>query len=386
MAADPVMLPSVVILGGGYAGLAAALDLCRNRIPVTLVSESDSFLKLVFLQRAIHTEIEQLRIPFEDLAGRFGFRFRQAQVPFDAKALSEWSQAGRLGELDLEFQALVVTTGARPPDLESATSESDRASHLLTESDLRAGLGVERMRRFCAERPEGAVTVVGGGPTGIQFLFELSDFFRLRRIQPHLRLVTMDDRLLPVFPDRFHEIALEKAHARGIEVMLSAAFHRQVGPRIELSAHHESLSVDSDLTILCPGVRPTPALLGADVYGRVLGEHGTLPNVFTAGDCSRFDGNGLNSMSAQAAVRKGKVVAENVRRTFAGARLERYNYREVGYFLSLGYWDGLGWIGWPGNVLTGLPAFAVKEAVEAQFDLFVTGWDTYLNPFRYLPV
>lgn len=121
------------------------------------------------------------------------------------------------------------------------------------------------------------------------------------------------------------------------------------------------------------------------MFGRVRDGHGLLENVFTAGDCSRFDGNGLNSMSAQAAVRKGKAVAANIARALSGRKLERYNYREVGYFLSLGYWDGLGWIGLPGNVLSGLPALAIKEVIEAQFDLFVGGVDTYLNPFRYLP-
>ena len=384
------MTQRVVVLGGGYAGLAVALDLARARVPVTLVNESAAFLKLVFLQRGIHTALEDLQIPFESLATSFGFAFRAARPEFNAARLAEWAEAHEIAELGLPFDVLVVATGARAPALEGDTSAPDRTAHILTEGDFRLGLGVERLARFCQEHPHGAITVVGGGPTGIQFLFELSDFFRLRRIAPRLRLVTMDDRLLPVFPERFHEIALEKAEARGIEVVLSTSFVRQHGAgflaKRGFPDFGTEVSFDSDLTLLCPGVRPQPELFGTDVYGRVMGEHGPFPNVLAAGDCSRFDGPGLNSMSAQAAVRKGRVVAENARRTISGRKLERYNYREVGYFLSLGYWDGLGWIGWPGNVLTGLPAFVVKEAVEAQFDLFVGGWDTYLNPFRYLPV
>ena len=377
---------SVVVVGGGYAGLAVTLDLVRSGVPATLISESGGFLKLVFLHRAIHTAPEEFSIAFPSLAERFGFTFLQSRVFFDSTRVAEWAQAGEIPELQQRFDALVIATGARPPELERDTSEADRREHLLGEADLRAGRGVARLRRFCEEQPGGVITVVGGGPTGIQFLFELSDFFRLRRIEPKLRLVTMDDLLLPVFPRRFHEIAMEKAEARGIEVELSAVFRRQVGPALEALRQGELVRMDSDLTLLCPGVRPEPELFSTDVHGRVIGGHGVLSNVFSAGDCSRFDGAGLNSLSAQAAVRKGKLVAENVRRALEGRPLERYTYREVGYFLSLGYWDGLGWVGWPGNVLTGLPAFAVKEVVEAQFDLFVGGWDTYLNPFRFLPI
>ena len=99
--------------------------------------------------------------------------------------------------------------------------------------------------------------------------------------------------------------------------------------------------------------------------------------LFAAGDCARYAGGGLDAMTAQAAVRKGKLVAENIRRLSRHEPLAAYDYQALGYFLSLGPLDGIGWLGSPGNILSGAPAFTVKIAVEAQFNLFLRGVDTY---------
>ena len=105
-----------------------------------------------------------------------------------------------------------------------------------------------------------------------------------------------------------------------------------------------------------------------------------LESVYAVGDCTKYAGQGLNSSSAQAAVRKGKLVAQNLNRKSTGKDLKQYTYKELGYFLSLGPGDGVGWMIHPDNVLSGPPAMVVKETIEAQYDLFIRGFDTYL-PF-----
>lgn len=83
-------------------------------------------------------------------------------------------------------------------------------------------------------------------------------------------------------------------------------------------------------------------------------------------------------MTAQTAVRKGRLIAENILLSIRGRELARYGYQELGYFVSLGMFDGIGWIFTPMNVLSGLPAFFAKEMIETQFALLLRGWDTYL--------
>ena len=40
--------------------------------------------------------------------------------------------------------------------------------------------------------------------------------------------------------------------------------------------------------------------------------------------------------------------------------------------------DAIGWLALEGNVVGGMPAMVIKELVEAQYDLLLTGIDTYL--------
>ena len=53
-------------------------------------------------------------------------------------------------------------------------------------------------------------------------------------------------------------------------------------------------------------------------------------------------------------------------------------HHDIGYLLSLGPNDGVGWIGNKNNIVSGLPAFIAKEAIEAQYDLLLSGEDTYV--------
>jgi NADH:ubiquinone reductase (H+-translocating) len=38
----------------------------------------------------------------------------------------------------------------------------------------------------------------------------------------------------------------------------------------------------------------------------------------------------------------------------------------------------VGWIGSKNNIIRGLPAFIAKEAIEAQYDLLLSGVDSYV--------
>jgi NADH dehydrogenase len=104
-----------------------------------------------------------------------------------------------------------------------------------------------------------------------------------------------------------------------------------------------------------------------------------LQEIFSAGDCADYAGNGLNQLSAQAAVRKGKLVAHNIRNLNAGRGLHRYRYQEKGYLLSLGSVDAVGWLGLRCNLIKGFAANVLKEAMESQYNLYLDGVDTYLG-------
>jgi len=78
----------VVIVGGGYAGLACALDLRKlaPRAELHLVDPGDAHVKQTRLHEALHRPLADLRVPFSELAGRYGFEHHRAALGDDPKA------------------------------------------------------------------------------------------------------------------------------------------------------------------------------------------------------------------------------------------------------------------------------------------------------------
>ena len=374
-----------VIIGGGYAGLAVAIDLANDGAKVTLVNREADFLDVTQLHRSVHSAVETLRTPMAALAKRHGFRFIQSAPNLSARTLTAWHRQRQvnIGEVRLPFDFLVLTTGAGPASLKAGRLRLQPPDNVLDLSRLRAEgalPAITRMLDNTAAR-ERAITLVGGGPTGMQFLFELDDHLRARRQDCLIHLVNLGARLMPALPQAFHDYAMEKMAARSGSIWMHAGSHflsqtaKQVTLRDEKSGttHRH----DSQLTLLAGGVVAQPLALNTNRYGQVMLGGSMLPALFAAGDCARYAGGGLDAMTAQAAVRKGKLVAENIRRLSRHEPLAAYDYQALGYFLSLGPLDGIGWLGSPGNILSGAPAFTVKIAVEAQFNLFLRGVDTY---------
>ena len=84
-------------------------------------------------------------------------------------------------------------------------------------------------------------------------------------------------------------------------------------------------------------------------------------------------------MTAQSAVRKGILAARNMLRHSGSLKLlEPYLHRDLGYVVSLGPADAVGWLASEGNVVTGMPALMIKEVVEAQYDLLLEGINSYM--------
>jgi len=120
-------------------------------------------------------------------------------------------------------------------------------------------------------------------------------------------------------------------------------------------------------------------ILATNSFGQVIVDRTPLKNIFAAGDCAVYQSFGSNAMTAQSAVRKGKLVAHNILRHASVLKiLEPYLHRDIGYVVSLGPVDAVGWLALENNVITGIPALVIKEIVEAQYDLLLTGVDTYL--------
>lgn len=381
----------IIVIGGGYAGLSVILDLARSDEPefeILLIDKRHAFLELVHLHKTVHTALQNFQVSYQALAERYGFQFCGGELAFDERTPAEWRDSGSLS-LDTKrcaFDYLVICTGGGTPPLEANTSPEFIGNQLINLAQLKTTGAAPLLQRFLEETApvERSISVIGGGASGIQFLFELDDFLRLKRQDCELNLVNADTRLLANLPPPFHDYTEEKILSRKstINYLPDTKFILQDQAEIELEdgATGKRFIIPSRLTLLFPGLSAQPVLLNTTPFGQVYSNGKVLPEIFSAGDCADYEGSGLNTLSAQAAVHKGKAIAENIRRHALGLPLAQYDYQELGYFVSLGPGDGIGWMLFKSNVITGIPAFAIKEAIEAQFSLFLGGFDTYVDP------
>lgn len=371
--------PKVAIVGGGYAGLAALVTL-RERRPdaeITLVDPRDHHLKITHLHECFRRPLGDFRLPFGTLEKRFDIRHVQAGLTFDEQALNQWAVEGWLdcGGETVEFDYLLWATGAGFKTLE-------KGEHSLDLEDFSLTPGPELLHRHLddAGQNESFITVVGSGATGIQFLFEIAHYIRVRKLPWRLRLVDAADAPLRQFNARLGRYVESRMQDLGIDYVPRHYFRSQTSDILELEDQErgESIALPSSLALLFVGLSPDRRI-ESNVFGQVQLNGKTLPRVFAAGDCSRHKLPGSNALSAQTALRKGRLAARNILRHASHFKLlEPYLHRDLGYVIGMGPADAVGWVALEGNIIAGQPATLLKEVVEAQYDLLLAGTDTFI--------
>ncbi|MGD9387310.1 MAG: FAD-dependent oxidoreductase [Gammaproteobacteria bacterium] len=360
----------IVVVGGGYAGLACLARLARL-VPDAerhLVDPARWHLRRTLLHETLRRPLADLRAGFGPIARRWGFRHHAAEIRWDPEQLRRWSQDNtlRLGMRELEFDALVLATGL--PGLRQRRSRS-RTPPVPLES-LATGPGARAYKRLASS--PGPVWVVGAGASGLQCLFELA---AASDGDTPLGLVEASESILPAEPARLRRVVWRRLEALGVDVRLGTRFEGTARGRIRLRGRDGPESLPSEGVLLCTGASGRPS--DADASGRVLHRGRPLPGIFAAGDCARWRDVRFDAATAQTAVRKGRHVAESVVQVLAGEEPEQWDARLLGYFLSLGPGDAVGWLFSRAALVKGLPAVAAREAVEARWDLLLAGVDSF---------
>lgn len=371
-------MAKVVVIGGGYAGLACLIELAKKapQLELALIDGRAEHCKITNLHKTFAKPVADFLVPYAELAERFGFSFHQQKLNVTAAELQAWQQTKKLplADRELPFDWLVICTGSQP----LLRSNSKDVFGL---ADLLDGQGPQLLDRWisAAATRQIELSLVGAGATGLQVLFELQEELRGKRVDYKLRLIDLGDRLATGLPDGVHRYIHRKLRRAGIDYLPETEFLGQDDGQILLVERNggREYRLPSMATLLFPGVQRAPFALQSNACGQVEVDGQLLPEVFSAGDCADFAGSGLNLLTAQAAVRKGKLVAHNIRSLSSGRSLRRYRYREKGYLISLGPADAVGWLGLRANLVKGFAASVLKEASESQYNLYLAGVDTY---------
>ena len=369
----------IVIVGGGYAGIAALTTFLRYMpdANITIVDPRSHHIKITHLHETFRYPLQDFMVPFSSLEKRFGCRHICAELLTTEDNIRQWKNDKfiTIHEEKLEFDYVLIASGA-------ASGRADLENNVFDLNDFLTISGPELLNRnlITTDQEKPFISVVGGGATGIQFLFEIAHFIQRQKMECNLRLINGNDRVLQQFPAGFSQYTESRMTDLGIDFYPDTYYQKQKKDRILLESKEtkNEFELPSKMTLLFLG-NSQENRLSANTFGQVLIDDQPLRNIFTAGDRSYYNSCGSNTMSAQSSVRKGRLAACNILRDSSVLKLfEPYLHQDLGYVISLGPKDAVGWLAMENNVVGGTPALLLKELVESQYDLLLaTGIDTY---------
>jgi NADH dehydrogenase len=349
--------PHVVVLGGGFAGLAAARTLSRAAVDVTVVDRANHHLVQPLLP---HVALAILNPSDVAVPIRWRLRSQCNATVLMAEALDIDPERRMVFLNDrpfaLSYDYLVVATGSCPADGDGVEWEG-RASPLATLEDAfairrRFLLAFERAERCDDERERArALTfvVVGGGPTGVELAALLpcaardvlrDDFRRIDTSHTRVLLVERGERLLDGFPADVAAQSHDALRRLGIEVRTGATVTRVEREAVWIGGERIAASA----VFWAAGTVPSPLAkrLGGETApdGRVrVGADLALParrEIFVVGDLCAPAGVAASPAMAHAAMRTGRHAAMNILRDLAGRERIGYRLRSPGSAVTLG--------------------------------------------------
>ena len=357
-AADPVRSPRVLILGGGFGGLAAAQRLAGAAVRITLVDRRNHhlFQPLLYQVATASLAAPSIAAPLRQILRRQ----RNLTVLLDEVTGIDLA-ARRVqcahGVLDYDF--LVVATGATHAYFGHDEWEP-HAPGLKTLDDAflirrRVLLAFEHAERETDPARRQAwlnFVVVGGGSTGVELAGTLIELARhtlsreFRRSDPRrasVRLIEAGPRLLTAYDPILSDKARRQLERLGVEVHTGAAVTDINAEGVTLGEHR----LPARTVLWAAGVAASPVgrLLGIalDRAGRVqvlpdlsLPGH---PEVFVIGDLAgivQASGKPVPGV-APAAKQMGRHVGTAIRECLHGNGERRpFSYRDDGSLATIG--------------------------------------------------
>ncbi len=340
----------MVIVGGGFGGLAVARGLARSPVRVTVIDRCNHhvFQPLLYQVAMAGLSPADISAPIRAVLGT------QANTEVLLAEVSDFDLSRRrvvLTDGEIDYDWLIVAAGARTSYF-GHDAWAENAPGLKTLEDAieirnRVLLAFEAAER-CKDASERerllTFVVIGGGPTGVELAGALGELSRtvlardFRHIDPAKSRVILVDggpRVLQAFSPALSEAAREQLTALGVTVR-SGLRVQSVDAR-GLVASGERIDAGTVLWAAGVGGSPLGARLGAPVdrAGRVVvGPDCAVPghsNVFVIGDMAlSLDDKGQPLPGlAPVALQQGQHVASLIRDELAGHGLRRRPFRYI---------------------------------------------------------
>jgi NADH dehydrogenase len=406
VAHDNVTVPSVLVIGGGFAGVGCATELAKHDVHVTLIDRNNyhQFQPLLYQVATGELAASDVARPLRDVfANRPTVTVLQAEIDaVDVDRLNVTTTGGQTHSADY----LVLAAGS-VPNYFGVPGADEHAFALYSVADakrLRSRLFecFEDAAANPARIDEGAlnIVIVGAGPTGVETAGAVADLVnevmpdRYRNLdltRASIRLVDHGPVVLGAFSDKAHRYAARKLEELGVELLLQRGVKEVRADRVVLDDDSEILT---HVVVWAGGTKP-PALTANT--GLPTGRGGRLdaladltaeghPRVYPIGDMANTidrDGTSLPALGS-VALQAGRWAAHNIVADIHGRERTPFKYLDKGIMAMISRGSAVAEVGPRHHELHGVVAFSAWLGVHAwlmsgirqRVDAFVSwGWD-----------
>lgn len=354
---------NIVILGGGFGGANALLQLQKSLladtdVSVTLINNWNFFLYTPMLPEVATGGIETRHVtqPLRGLC--YKKRFNLVVAPITSIDIDEKKVVTTRKTFDYDY--LLISLGSVNnffglPGVEDRAftlknlEDSIRIRNHIAELFERANLEDDSSKR----RRMLSFVVAGSGPAGVELVTEMHDliyhdllskFPTIKTDDVRLYLLEASPKILPGMDEDLVAIAQQRINSMSIDLRLKTPI---------VSANTTSVTLQNGEVIHCDtliwtaGMKVMPIIEALNVPKHTDGrlkvneflEVQDCPGVFAIGDNAYFislkSGCALPP-AAQFAIRQGKVAARNIVHDIKGEQKEAFVFEPLGFLVSMG--------------------------------------------------
>ena len=353
-------LPRIVIIGGGFAGVALARNLIKEDVQIVLLDRNNyhTFQPLLYQVSISGLEPDSIAYPLRKIIkkGKNTY-FRMAEVnTIDSDIQKVYTDIG-----EVTYDYLVIATGARTNFFGNKTIESNamRMKNLPQALNLRS-LILENLEQAvrtteAAKRKELLTFVIAGaGPTGVELsggLAELKnhvlprDYPDMNFSEMEIYLIEGSDRVLPPMSEHASKKSSEFLKKLGVTVHLNTIVSNYEN---NLVTTNTSLALHTATFIWAAGVTgaPVQGLKAESLIDKAnrykvneINQIEGYANVFAIGDIALMSNEEYpkgHPMVAQPAIQQGKHLAKNLKRHIEGKDMIPFSYFDKGTMATIG--------------------------------------------------
>lgn len=337
----------ILIVGGGFAGTKAALELANNpHCEVTLVSNHDQFRYYPALyMAATGNKLAGSHIPFDSILLGLPVKFVKATVTkLDRKKKVVETEKGE----KLPYDVLALALG----NVTNYFGIKGLAEHSF---GIKSDEEVERFRNHLHEQfikngcPDLNYIIVGGGATGIELAGALPRYLKqvmakhgVKDCKLNITLVEAMPKLLPRSPDKVSKAIVKRLRRLGIDIRLNTAVSGADADKLMMG----DTVLPSRTIVWTAGVTNHPFLKDNDFRmtkrGKVeVNEYlEAEPDIYVLGD----NADTTYSGTAQNALHDGHFLAKHLERKLGNRPLKAYTDKAPILVTPVGpHWANVQW-------------------------------------------